>query len=64
MFIQRGLICLCVETVCLWDKSDLHEADFFVSHLTTAKAAGYSATAPHGAGFIGGGALHSINRIP
>ena len=46
MFIQRGLICLCVETVCLWDKSDLHEADFFVSHLTTAKAAGYSATAP------------------
>ena len=25
---------------------DLHEIDFFVSHLPTAKAAGYSATFP------------------
>ena len=27
---------------------DLYEADFFVSHLPTAKAADYSATAPTG----------------
>lgn len=27
---------------------DLHEADFFVSHLPTAKAVGYSATVPMG----------------
>ena len=29
-------------------KRDLHEADSFVRHLPTAKAAGYSATAPTG----------------
>jgi len=27
---------------------DLHEADFFVRHLPTAKAAGYASTAPTG----------------
>ena len=43
---------------------DLHEADFFVSHIPTALAVGYATTAPHRAGFIGGSALHPINLMP
>jgi len=43
---------------------DLHEADYFASHLPTAKAAVLRINSPHGAGFIGGSVLHLINRIP
>lgn len=48
MFIQRGLICICMKWACLCPylpRRVMHQQ-------------------PHDAGFIGGSALHPINRIP
>ena len=42
---------------------DPHEADYFASHLPTAKAAVLRINSPHGAGSFGGSALHPINRM-